>query len=118
MVKPFASYNPRLSIDLLFHLSVVVVGHSHCGAVIASWRTVRDGNVPDAAHPSPVIRWLIPLMQIADRLRPPVPGLTPEGSPAEASLVDSIARENIRKQVNKSHPTSTHLKLTIDRLRI
>ncbi|HTR02108.1 MAG TPA: carbonic anhydrase [Thermoanaerobaculia bacterium] len=66
---------------------VVVLGHSTCGAVLA---TIEDLRRP-APQQSPNLR------SIVNRIRPSVEGLLGDGGPAsEDALVDAAVRANIR----------------------
>jgi len=69
---------------------VVVLGHSQCGAVIA---TIEE-LVQRADNPSPNLR------SIVDRVRPSVESLLSMGMAPDATLVQRAVRANVRSSVD------------------
>jgi len=68
---------------------VIVAGHTQCGGCVGAWNHCANppANVPDA----PLVRWLTPLIKLADSL-----GL---GSKPQAEAVDVLVRASVKKQV-------------------
>ncbi len=84
---------------------VVVLGHSNCGAVVATLKELAR----EQAHRSPNLR------AIVDRVRPAVePLLEQPGNDDEASLVSAAVRANIRASVAQLSHGSLILELLVE----
>lgn len=72
---------------------VVVLGHTHCGAIDAALKTVRRGTKPMSDN----------LQLIVDEIRPSAERVGAQaGSDADqAALLDRVGRENVRHSVEK-----------------
>jgi len=68
---------------------VVVAGHTQCGGCVGAWNA--SGKPPPADPDVPLIRWLTPLVKLADSL-----GLA---SKPQAEAVDILVRESVKRQV-------------------
>jgi carbonic anhydrase len=64
---------------------VVVMGHTHCGAVAATLGAIKHGDSPDSRH----------IRSITDRIRPHVHELAMAGLPEDA-LLHAAVRANVR----------------------
>jgi carbonic anhydrase len=84
---------------------VVVLGHSRCGAVIATIEELGRRSEEQSRH----------LRSIVDRIRPPVQTLLALGaSPDPATLVDQAVRANIRYSASQLRHGSAILEQLID----
>jgi carbonic anhydrase len=91
---------------------VVVLGHSHCGAIIATLEELAH------RHPCPSRNQ----RSIVDRIRPAVESVAPQGSTSDSeALIQEAVRANVRASVNQlRHGASEALERLIqtDGLRI
>lgn len=70
---------------------VVVLGHTGCGAVDATLKTVQSGKVPESEN----------LRLIVEQIRPSAERAMAEGrSGSQSELVDVVGRENVRSVVD------------------
>jgi len=68
---------------------VIVAGHTQCGGCVGAWSNCA--NPPANVQDGPLVRWLTPLIKLADSLN--------LGSKPQAEAVDILVRESVKKQV-------------------
>jgi carbonic anhydrase len=84
---------------------VVVLGHSQCGAILATLEELRQPNgAPHSRN----------LQSIVDRIRPSIQGLL-AGKLEEEALVQEAVRANVRASANQLRHGSAVLERLIDR---
>lgn len=85
---------------------VVVMGHSHCGAVTAAVDKIQNANEPDSPN----------LLKIIDGIRPSVVPVLggDQHQCSQAELIDQAVRANVRASANYLRNESKLLKNLID----
>ena len=73
---------------------VVVMGHSHCGAIAASLHAVDHGGVPESRN----------LRSIVDRITPHLTDLPPPGDPTRAEVATRANARAASRELRKASP--------------